>query len=42
MASIEALGARLVGRLPGDEGMLELRRRILARINDRAERTASR
>jgi acetolactate synthase I/II/III large subunit len=36
-ASVEALGARLVGRLRGDEGMLELRRRILARINDRAE-----
>jgi acetolactate synthase-1/2/3 large subunit len=36
-ASVDALGARLDGRLPDDEGMLQLRRRILARINDRAE-----
>ena len=36
-ASVEALGARLEGRLPADEGMLELRRKIFARINDRAE-----
>ena len=36
-ASVEALGERLDGRLVPDEGMLELRQRILARINDRAE-----
>src|SRR5690606_28325777 len=36
-ASVEALGARLQGRLTADPGMLELRRRILARVNDRAE-----
>ena len=36
-ASVEALGARLQGQLSVDEGMLELRQRILARINDRAE-----
>ena len=35
-ASVEELGARLEGRLSPDEGMLELRQRILARINDRA------
>ena len=36
-ASVEELGARLEGRLSPDEGMLELRQRILTRINDRAE-----
>ncbi len=36
-ASVEALGARLAGKLGVDEGMLELRRKILARIDDRAE-----
>lgn len=36
-ASVEALAGRLEGRLQVDEGMLELRRKILARINDRAE-----
>ena len=36
-ASVEALGARLEGRLTVDPGMLELRQRILARVNDRAE-----
>lgn len=36
-ASLETLGARLEGRLSGDDGMLELRQKILARINDRAE-----
>lgn len=36
-ASVEALGARLEGRLSTDAGMLELRQKILARINDRAE-----
>ncbi|MEJ8570728.1 acetolactate synthase large subunit [Microbaculum marinum] len=36
-SSVEALGARLAGRLPGDEGMIELRGRILARINDRSD-----
>lgn len=36
-ASVEALGARLEGRLSANEGMLELRKKILARINDRAE-----
>jgi acetolactate synthase I/II/III large subunit len=35
--TVEALGERLEGRLSPDEGMLELRQRILARINDRAE-----
>ena len=34
--SVEELGARLEDRLSPDEGMLELRQRILARINDRA------
>ena len=32
-----ALGERLEGRLPPDDGMLDLRKTILARINDRAE-----
>ncbi|WP_226583332.1 acetolactate synthase large subunit [Acuticoccus sediminis] len=36
-ATVAALGERLEGRLSADEGMLELRQRILARINDRAE-----
>ena len=36
-ASVEALGERLQGRLPTDEGMFDLRQRILARLNDRAE-----
>ena len=36
-ASVEGLGERLEGRLSPDEGMLRLRQRILARINDRAE-----
>jgi len=36
-ASVEALGARLEGRLSADEGMLELRQKILEHINDRAE-----
>lgn len=36
-ASVEALGARLEGRLTQDEGMLELRQKILAHLNDRAE-----
>jgi acetolactate synthase I/II/III large subunit len=36
-AAVEALAARLEGRLSPDEGMLELRQNILARINDRAE-----
>lgn len=36
-ASVEALGARLEGRLSADDGMLELRRKIFARLNDRAE-----
>jgi acetolactate synthase I/II/III large subunit len=36
-AAVEALAARLEGRLSPDEGMLQLRQRILARINDRAE-----
>jgi acetolactate synthase-1/2/3 large subunit len=35
-ASVEALGVRLEGRLSADEGMLELRQKILARVNDRA------
>jgi len=35
--SVEALGERLEGRLAVDEGMLELRQKILARINDRTE-----
>lgn len=36
-ASVEALGARLENRLSTDKGMLDLRRTILARLNDRAE-----
>jgi acetolactate synthase I/II/III large subunit len=36
-AAVEALAGRLEGRLRSDEGMLDLRQRILARINDRAE-----
>ena len=36
-ASVEALGARLDGRLPPDQAMLKLRQKILARLNDRAE-----
>ena len=36
-ASVEALGERLEGRLSRDDGMLDLRQRILARLNDRAE-----
>ena len=34
-ATIEGLAERLEGKLSPDEGMLELRQRILARINDR-------
>ncbi|SFH45745.1 acetolactate synthase-1/2/3 large subunit [Palleronia marisminoris] len=36
-ASLETLGERLEGRLVQDEGMLVLRQKILARLNDRAE-----
>ncbi len=36
-AAVEALAARLEGKLTPDEGILDLRRKILARINDRAE-----
>jgi acetolactate synthase-1/2/3 large subunit len=36
-ASVEALADRLEGRLPEDEGMAELRQKILARLNDRAD-----
>ena len=36
-ASVEALGERLEGRLSPDQGMLDLRQKILARINDRAD-----
>ncbi|ESR25829.1 acetolactate synthase large subunit [Lutibaculum baratangense] len=36
-AAVEALAARLEGKLTPDEGMLDLRQRILARLNDRAE-----
>jgi len=36
-ATVTALGERLEGRLPPDDGMLDLRKTILARINDRAE-----
>ncbi|RCS24211.1 acetolactate synthase large subunit [Phyllobacterium salinisoli] len=36
-AAVEALAGRLEGKLTPDEGMLDLRQRILARINDRAE-----
>ena len=35
--SVKALGERLEGRLSPDKEMLELRKRILARLNDRAE-----
>ncbi|MDC6641662.1 acetolactate synthase large subunit, partial [Leclercia adecarboxylata] len=36
-ASVDALAGRLEGRLATDEGMIELRQKILARLNDRAE-----
>ncbi len=36
-ASVEGLAERLEGRLSPDEGMAGLRRKILARLNDRAE-----
>ena len=36
-ASVEGLAERLEGRLSPDEGMVGLRRTILARLNDRAE-----
>ncbi|MEQ8923101.1 MAG: acetolactate synthase large subunit, partial [Roseovarius sp.] len=36
-ASVDGLGERLEDRLTPDEGMAELRQRILARLNDRAE-----
>ncbi|MCM2503810.1 acetolactate synthase large subunit [Aureimonas altamirensis] len=36
-STVAALGERLEGRLTPDEGMLDLRKTILARINDRAE-----
>ncbi|EHK53045.1 acetolactate synthase large subunit [Allomesorhizobium alhagi] len=36
-AAVEALAGRLEGKLTPDEGMLDLRQRILARLNDRAE-----
>jgi acetolactate synthase I/II/III large subunit len=36
-AAVEALGEKLEGRLTSDEGMLDLRQHILARINDRAQ-----
>lgn len=36
-ATVTALGGRLEGRVAADEGMLGLRQKILARINDRAE-----
>ncbi len=35
--SVKSLGERLKGRLAGDAGMLDLRQKILARLNDRAE-----
>ncbi len=35
--SVDVLGERLQGRLASDEGMLELRQKILARLNERAE-----
>jgi acetolactate synthase I/II/III large subunit len=35
-ASVDALASRLEGRLTADAGMLELRQKILARLNDRA------
>ncbi len=36
-ASADALGERLEGRLASDQGMLDLRGKILARLNDRAD-----
>ena len=36
-ATVEALAERLEGRFSTDEGMLRLRQKILARLNDRAE-----
>ncbi|MGQ2909890.1 MAG: acetolactate synthase large subunit [Aliihoeflea sp.] len=36
-AAVEGLAERLEGKLEPDEGMLDLRQRILARLNDRAE-----
>jgi acetolactate synthase I/II/III large subunit len=36
-AAVEALAGRLEGKLTPDEKMLDLRQRILARLNDRAE-----
>jgi len=36
-ATVEGLGERLEGKLSTDQGMLDLRQRILARLNDRAE-----
>src|SRR5690606_29741654 len=36
-AAVEGLAERLEAKLSPDEGMLELRQKILARINDRAE-----
>ncbi|MGK7654387.1 acetolactate synthase large subunit [Roseovarius sp. B08] len=36
-ASVDGLGDRLEGKVPSDEGVVELRQKILARLNDRAE-----
>lgn len=36
-ATVAGLAERLVGRLTGDQGMLDLRQTILARINDRSD-----
>jgi len=36
-SSVQALAGRLEGQLAGDDGMIALRQKILARINDRAE-----
>lgn len=36
-AAVTGLAARLEGKLTPDEGLLDLRQRILARLNDRAE-----
>ncbi|ABI77917.1 putative acetolactate synthase [Hyphomonas neptunium ATCC 15444] len=36
-ATVEGLGERLEGRLQPDQGMLDLRQKILAHLNDRAE-----
>ena len=36
-AAVAGLAARLEGKLTPDEGLLDLRQRILARLNDRAE-----